>query len=391
MALNEWKDKNGNKLNLNSASQATSTATSKSTKTNKEKFTSLLYYMMKHKSITASNAEVVRLDDNGFTYKETYDVTSGDYTLLILVSYSRFNSSWRYELYLDTVKVREESGSGWEALLEELEKYFHTPKVGSREYQALTEWVDKNGKKVAINSKPSAASSSITSYKKRFEKLIKYHIDHASSELESITRKDIADDNFRLGEHYNDGVQEFDREIKVNYNSNGFSYFIYVNGKLVNNNTVHNYEDLVERLSGSYMYLPDEGTQEYDDLLTESLGVVISDTNLDESCPIADDFKLYEDLWEGTSTEELEVTLGKAHYNLYDDSDLEAYLNQSAKFMRRSPVNKKPLEYFKLRKVEAMLAKNGYGKYKYPEKLINKLISIKAALKKELTQNNITY
>lgn len=380
MAINEWKDKNGNKINLSSAPQATSPATSKSTKTNKEKFTSLLYYMMKHKSITASNAEVVRLDDNGFTYKETYDATSGDYTLLVLVGYSRFNSSWRYELYLDTVKVKEESGEGWEALLEELEKYFHTPKVGSREYQALTEWVDKNGKKVAMGSKPSAASSSITSYKKRFEKLIKYHIDHASSELESITKKDIRDDYFHLGEHYNDGKSEFDRDIVASYDkaSGTFFFRIFVDGKEKESILRKGYKDFVKAIE-AYMFLPDSGTQEYDGLLTESLGSTVSDTDLCEPGQIADDFKLYEDLWEGTSTEELEVTLGKVHYNLYDDSDMEAYLNQSAKVMRRSPTNKKPLEYFKLRKVDMMLRT---PRFRDNNKIASRLLKVKSALEK---------
>ena len=110
------------------------------------------------------------------------------------------------------------------------------------------------------------------SYKKRFEKLIKYHIDHASSELESITKKDIKDDGFRLSEHYNDGSEEFDRDIVVSYDkdSDTFMLRIFVDGKTVNNILCNGYEDFVTAAEG-YMFLPDYNTPEYDDLLTESL------------------------------------------------------------------------------------------------------------------------
>jgi hypothetical protein len=137
----------------------------------------------------------------------------------------------------------------------------------------LHEWVDSNGKKVSMNSSSAASTPASTTsggYKKRFEKLIKYHIDHASSELESITHKDIKDNGFHLGEHYNTGSSEFDREIKVSYSikNNIFIFSIRIDNILVENNTVDSYEKLVERLE-SYMFLPDAGTLEHDDLLTE--------------------------------------------------------------------------------------------------------------------------
>jgi hypothetical protein len=145
----------------------------------------------------------------------------------------------------------------------------------------LREW-----KYMSQQNQPAQASTATSSsYKKRFEKLIKYHIDHASSELESITKKDIKDDSFHLSEHYNTGKSEFDREIKVSYSikNNTFIFSIRIDNILVENKTVDSYEKLVERLE-SYMFLPDEGTSEYDDLLTESLS-------------IADEFKLYENLF----------------------------------------------------------------------------------------------
>jgi hypothetical protein len=130
----------------------------------------------------------------------------------------------------------------------------------------LREWQYIN--KPAANSNTTSAAG----YKKRFEKLIKYHIDHASSELESITKKDIKDYSFRLGEHYNDGHDEFDRDIVVSYDkdSDTFMLRIFVDGKEVDNILRKGYENFVKAIE-PYMFLPDGGTPEYDDLLTESL------------------------------------------------------------------------------------------------------------------------
>jgi hypothetical protein len=134
----------------------------------------------------------------------------------------------------------------------------------------LQEWQDAQGKKVSTTSVVNTASSTSSGYKKRFEKLIKYHIDHASSELESITAKDIKDYSFHLGEHYNDGHDEFDREIIVAYDSNSDSFFIhiFVDGKEVESIQRADYEDFVKAIE-PYMFLPDKGTVEYQDLLTE--------------------------------------------------------------------------------------------------------------------------
>jgi hypothetical protein len=132
---------------------------------------------------------------------------------------------------------------------------------------------------------PNSNTTSAASYKKRFEKLIKYHIDHASSELESITRKDIKDYSFRLGEHYNDGHDEFDRDILVAYDSSSDTFFIhiFVDRKEVESVQCDDYENFVKAIE-PYMFLPDAGTPDYDSLLTESFS-------------FADEFKLYENLF----------------------------------------------------------------------------------------------
>ena len=131
------------------------------------------------------------------------------------------------------------------------------------------------------------ASNSPGSFKKKFTNLINYHIDHASPALESITKKDIKDYSFHLGEHYNDGYDEFDRDIVVSYDkaSGTFLFRLFVDGKEKESILRKGYEDFVKAIE-PYMFLPDSGTQEYDDLLTESVN------------SIADDFKTYENLWD---------------------------------------------------------------------------------------------
>ena len=135
----------------------------------------------------------------------------------------------------------------------------------------LKEWKDSTGNKVSTGSTGNASTgSSSGSYKKRFEKLIKYHIDHASSELESITRKNIADGYFRLSEHYNDGSKEFDRDIivAVDKGTEEFEIHIFIDHKEVQSIQRKGYKDFVSAIE-PYMFLPDNGTQEYTDLLTE--------------------------------------------------------------------------------------------------------------------------
>lgn len=134
----------------------------------------------------------------------------------------------------------------------------------------LNEWKDSNGNKINLSSSPGNTKASSTSYKKRFEKLIKYHIDHASSELESITKKDIRDNYFHLGEHYNTGRTEFDRDVVASYDENSGTFFfrILVDGKEVESVLRQSYDKFVKAIE-AYMFLPDWNTPEYNELLTE--------------------------------------------------------------------------------------------------------------------------
>ncbi len=151
----------------------------------------------------------------------------------------------------------------------------------------LNEWKDSNGNK--INTPKATATSSAsttTSFKKRFEKLIKYHIDHASSELESITRKDIFNYSFRLSEHYDNGHHEFDRDIIVSVDKNTDEFFIsiFIDHKEVDSIQRIGYENFVKAIE-PYMFLPDARTPEYNDLLVEWVDKTGKKVSLNKSYP----------------------------------------------------------------------------------------------------------
>ena len=152
--LTEWVDKTGKKVSLNPPTVKTSSG---ATKTNKEKFKELTDYMIKHRGSLTAKAEVIRLDDYGFIYKEHWEATAASgkgYVLTLLVGFGRgqYYNDWKYELYLEESLAEKGEGTGMADLLKELDKYFHVPKVGSPEHQKLCEWLDSNGKKVSTSS-----------------------------------------------------------------------------------------------------------------------------------------------------------------------------------------------------------------------------------------------
>lgn len=138
--LLEWVDAKGQKVS-HSTSSAPQSTSSTSSKTNKEKFEELTDYMINNRTMPATTkAEVVRLDDGGFTYKETRETSPGrTYVLTALVGYSRFNSQWRLEVYMDTKLVDEQTGNGFKELISHLHAFFSTPSIGSQKYKDLCE------------------------------------------------------------------------------------------------------------------------------------------------------------------------------------------------------------------------------------------------------------
>ena len=267
MKLNEWKY-------INKPVASTKNTSSGSFK---KRFEKLLDYHIAHRSKSVYDSEIKKISDEEFHYKEYCNDDSRDYTKEVKVSIKPATEAWNLQVYLDDKKYSDLSGDGYVNLIRALNIYLNLPTVGTPDYNnLLTEWV------VMKN----------TSYKKRFEKLIKYHIDHASSELESITKKDIRDEYFHVTEHYNNSHHEFDRDLIVSYDkaSNTFFFRIFIDGKEVDSILRDSYKDFV-KAAEAYMFLPDSGTREYDDLLVEWIA-------MKNTSSIVDDFKTYENLWD---------------------------------------------------------------------------------------------
>ena len=233
------------------------TATSSNNKSFKKRFDKLIKYYGQHLPAEVDYLLINLLTKDTLDFTENYD--DGD-KVRFNIFIDPITEAWDLKTFVNGQPTDNFSDKGWPELLKILRAgYIEVPATTTLEYkELLTEWVAMK------NTKTSS------SYKKRFEKLIKYHIDHASSELESITKKDIKDDSFHLGEHYNTGHDEFDRDIVVSYDkdSNTFMLRIFVDGKEVYSTLCYSYEEFVEA-AGGYMFLPDSFTPEYDDLLAE--------------------------------------------------------------------------------------------------------------------------
>ena len=270
MELREWQYIN--KPTTNTASASTSSNTGF-----KKRLERLIKYHGNNLPVDVDYLMVGLLTKDKLEFAEQYD---DGHVEEYKISIDPSTESWKVEIFINRQPDENFSGTGWPELLKSLRPCIVVPETRELEYKnLLTEWV-------AMNNKTSFTSSS--GYKKRFEKLIKYHIDHASSELERVNNKVINEYDFHLSEHYNTGSDEFNRTIIVSVNKYTDEFFlsIFVDGKVVYRNNYEGYKKVLEILTDTYMFLPDEGTQEYDDLLTESFST------------IADDFQLYDFLWE---------------------------------------------------------------------------------------------
>jgi hypothetical protein len=256
MELREWQY-----INKSTASSSTTSTASTSSTSFKKRFDKIIKYYGDNLPAEVDYITVNLLTPGSLNFTENYD--NGDKVQYDIFIDDFATEDWGIKIKVNGQPTEKYFDKGWAKLLNTLGAYIELPQMGDPEYKnLLTEWV-------AMNNKTSSSSG----YKKRFEKLIKYHIDHASSELERVNNKVINEYDFHLSEHYNTGSDEFNRTIIVSVNKYTDEFFlsIFVDGKEVYHNVYKSYEEVLEILTGSYMFLPDEGTQEYDDLLTESL------------------------------------------------------------------------------------------------------------------------
>ena len=258
MELREWQYMN----KPTGSAASNSSSSSAGNKSFKKRFDKLIQYYGDHLPKEIDFVYVNLLTKDTLDFTENF--SDGD-KVRFNITINPATEAWTLKYYVNDVLTDTNSDTGWTELLKTLYVGYidELPQVGTPEYNnLLTEWV-------AMNNKTNSTSSS--GYKKRFEKLIKYHIDHASSELESITTKDIKPYGFHLSEHYNDGHDEFDRDIVASANKTTgiLTFGVFMDGKEVCRRECKDYEEFVKELGDSYMFLPDTGTLEHDDLLVE--------------------------------------------------------------------------------------------------------------------------
>jgi len=383
MKLNEWKDGNGNKIG-----QASSATAATMTKTNKDKFISLLYYIMRNRGSQVLDSKVLGLNDTGFTYRELRKIPTGQEELIAVVIFT--DDRWHMSIYKNGKCVDNYAGESWETLLEALEGYYNVPVSGTKEYDKLCEWLDSKGNKVSISSSTPTTSTSIKNnvdQTDRYKSLVAqidadgistYTLNDLNATELNITVNrpnnktldikiiyDPATDTYTLrmlgrelkGCDYKKDILELlviGKIIKdTNLCESALNEFVDKNGKKINLNnsaaqttnktSTKNYPDQTERYKKLLAQIDSDGFCKYtinilDDrilaiTLNNGVGVkiifkpyvpcylvqvdgydnncdtfedvlklliiegIIGDTDLCESTSFADDFKIYEDMW----------------------------------------------------------------------------------------------
>lgn len=132
----------------------------------------------------------------------------------------------------------------------------------------LSEWVDAKGNKTTLSNNTNTSTKSSGSYKKRFENLINYHLDHVSRNWDYLVKQEVNDDGFILSEVYNTG-KPFLMTVTVSVDSsNTFHLRVETEGKKDYYRKHSCYEDLLKDLTYDWS-LPTAGTTEYKNLLKE--------------------------------------------------------------------------------------------------------------------------
>ena len=418
MNLNEWKDKNGNKINLNSPAASNKTSSGSF----KKRLDKLIKYHGQPLPVDVDYLTVNLLTTDTLDFTEHYDDSQ-------VVRYNIYidpaTEAWRLKIYVNNKLQDDISGQVWGELLKTLRPYITVPVGSTPEYVELFteslnesvknipeklyhatylpfldsikatglgktenkmwndskagvvylsndpwvaesyaetyEWLDKSGKKINLNNSSSTSSTkkSGDDFTQQFKKLCKHLGDvHGGVKITYL-------EPHRMSCRVLDRNDLFLIVVKIDYlpESKRFRVSIFAN----------------DETQAINIYM-----QDWEYLLDQFLVAgIIKDKRLCESnSSIADDFKLYENLWEGTEEKEYYKVLGRTKYNLFDDSDLDAYLTQSAKLMRKPAENQKSIEEYKLNKIKFLLY-NLTGT-KAPAELIQKVQAVQSALENKI-------
>ena len=285
--LKEFVDAKGNKVTLprrvaTSAPKITNASTKKTTK---EKFEELVAYMEKYKVPYTTKTEVLLLNDICLKYK-IYRKSPGikEYTIILALHHSKFLDSWQFTVYKNGDYLDDATGNGWEELIEALKTsefgiYATIPKRGTPVYNflcesvSLQEFVDRNGNKVTLPNKTSTSSNNpAKNYPDQTDKFKKL-LDKVAAGGRKYQIKDLRDRVLFFTTNTSNGPVA----IRILLRTIDLSYLVQVIG-----DTDFNCSTWKEVLK-----------------LLVSLGVISNYTNCEAlETSVADDFKLYENLWD---------------------------------------------------------------------------------------------
>lgn len=277
--LLEWVDKNGNKITLSKNTSAGTSTGNKTTAPSKS-FRKRLYKLVKYFEHNSPDKDNLYVHINSLTEEEihfTVYYTNDSGRLYYKVYIGPTTEAWRLEVRDGTDLIADDSGMGWEDLIKELKTYITVPDIGTKEYnEILTEFVDKNGKKVSLSKRAPQATSSgaAKSYKKRFQNLINYHVHHDNSiEDYHVT---ITDDHFLLvenckvssGNSYEIAEFKFNVFIDTDSVNEEWRLIYTVIGEVSDDISGEGWVNLIKELR-NYLVIPVTGTPDYKNLLTE--------------------------------------------------------------------------------------------------------------------------
>ena len=295
MKLQEWKNSNGDKVNIQGLVVSNQSSSGSSSTGFKKRFEKLLAYAQAHKGPAVNKTTIKSISDDGFFYTEKIRGGYSYYDRDITVYIGPTTEAWRLKVFIDNEINEDLAGQGWPELLKTLRAYITVPVTTTLEYkELLTEWVDKSGKKVSISSSSAPVKAAPTTlYKDKFKKLLNYHLSNdynVKHESSQGTIEILSEDDdkalFKYKDIWEDGVGKKHETITAAaYFKGDSTWWVirYVDGKQTEDFVGSEFNELVKKLY-RYFTLPPTNSSEYQDLL--------------ESTSFAEDFKTYENLWD---------------------------------------------------------------------------------------------
>jgi hypothetical protein len=264
---------------------------SKTTSSNtsfKKRLDKLIKYYGQHLPDEVDYIIINLLANNKLVFRESLDDgTKVEYR----ISIDPTSEVWNIKILVDEQLHDDLQGTGWTKLLKTIKPYIEIPDVGTSEYKdLLVEWIDTNGNKINLgNSSSTSQPTTKAPYKtnkEKFTALTQYMQNHKDSFVTNTQVIHLDDKGFIYKEHRKPSGKEYTIEVDVIYSrfSPAWSFDVYKNNvDLLDSFSGTGWEKFLYYLS-TYFNVPSYGSSEY--------------KSLTESASIADDFKLYENLWE---------------------------------------------------------------------------------------------